>query len=179
MAGPLGWKAWEPVDYSLRTGQPAAHYASGQSLFDVVTEDPDAAKRLSETMITVHGAEPPFVADAYDFSAAGIIVDVGGARGDMLARARMRCARLYVADLMHRMGGTHGIYERSRLERHFRLVDTSDTCRTVFEWCGWILDGPPAVYNARGLLWMPTSRHVIRLAKRTETDASRIHIPPR
>jgi hypothetical protein len=90
----------------------------------------------------------------------------------------MRCARLHVADLMHRMGGTHGIYERSRLERHFRIVDTSDM-PNVFERCRWILDGPPAVYNARALLWMPTSRNLIRLAKRMKTDASSIHITPR
>ena len=29
-----------------------------------------------------------------------------------------------VTDLMHRMGGTSGIYERSRLERHFRDAQT-------------------------------------------------------
>jgi alkylation response protein AidB-like acyl-CoA dehydrogenase len=30
----------------------------------------------------------------------------------------------HVADLMHRMGGTNGICERSRLERHFRDAQT-------------------------------------------------------
>ena len=42
----------------------------------------------------------------------------------MLAGAHAVRASAHVADLMHRMGGSHGIYERSRLERHFRDAQT-------------------------------------------------------
>lgn len=35
-------------------------------------------------MIGFHGAEPPAVAAAYDFSDVGTIVDVGGASGHLL-----------------------------------------------------------------------------------------------
>jgi hypothetical protein len=41
--------------------------------------NPEEASLFSETMI--HGAEPPAVAAAYDFSASTTIVDVGGATG--------------------------------------------------------------------------------------------------
>ena len=42
----------------------------------------------------------------------------------MLACAHAVRTSAHVADLMHRMGGTNGIYERSRLERHFRDAHT-------------------------------------------------------
>jgi alkylation response protein AidB-like acyl-CoA dehydrogenase len=42
----------------------------------------------------------------------------------MLAGAHAVRTAARVADLMHRMGGTNGIYERSRLERHFRDAQT-------------------------------------------------------
>jgi indole-3-acetate monooxygenase len=42
----------------------------------------------------------------------------------MLACAHAVRTSAHVADLMHRMGGTSGIYERSRLERHFRDAQT-------------------------------------------------------
>ena len=53
-------------------------------VFDWLAQHPDEAKRFSETMVTVHGAEPPAVAAAYDFSSCGVIVDVGGASGNLL-----------------------------------------------------------------------------------------------
>jgi alkylation response protein AidB-like acyl-CoA dehydrogenase len=42
----------------------------------------------------------------------------------MLACAHAVRTSARVADEMHRMGGTSGIYERSRLDRHFRDAQT-------------------------------------------------------
>jgi indole-3-acetate monooxygenase len=42
----------------------------------------------------------------------------------MLAGAHAVRTSAHVGDLMHRMGGTNGIYERCRLERHFRDAQT-------------------------------------------------------
>jgi alkylation response protein AidB-like acyl-CoA dehydrogenase len=42
----------------------------------------------------------------------------------MLACAHAVRTSAQVVDLMHRMGGTNGIYQRSRLERHFRDAQT-------------------------------------------------------
>jgi hypothetical protein len=44
-------------------------------------------------MIGIHGAEPPAVAEAYDFSKFATIVDVGGATGNMLAHILARHAQ--------------------------------------------------------------------------------------
>jgi hypothetical protein len=54
-------------------------------VFDYLAQHPDEASLFSETMIGIHGEEPPAVADAYDFSVFGTIVDVGGATGNLLS----------------------------------------------------------------------------------------------
>ena len=90
MGGQWSWKAWEEFQYSVETGKPAFDKAFGMPIFDLLTQHPDEAARFSETMVSVHGAEPPAVADAYDFSSLGVIVDVGGATGNMLAHILTR-----------------------------------------------------------------------------------------
>jgi hypothetical protein len=92
LGGPLGWKSWDDIEYTLRTGLPGADHAFGKPFFDLLADDPEAAERFSETMIAIHGAEPASVADAYDFSTARTVVDVGGASGNMLAHILARHA---------------------------------------------------------------------------------------
>jgi len=90
MSGQSSWKAWEEFQYSIETGKPAIEKAFGMSLFDMLAQHPEEAARFSETMVSVHAAEPPAVAEAYDFSPLGVVVDVGGATGNMLAHILTR-----------------------------------------------------------------------------------------
>ena len=53
-------------------------------IFDWFAKNPEEASLFSETMVGFHGAEPPAVAAAYDFSGLKTIVDVGGATGNLL-----------------------------------------------------------------------------------------------
>ena len=85
MAGPWMWRAWGEFQYSVETGRTAIEKVYGMPLFDYLAQNPEEAKQFSEAMVGIHGAEPPAVADAYDFSAFGSIVDIGGATGNMLA----------------------------------------------------------------------------------------------
>lgn len=86
------WKAWGELPYAVATGASAFDRANGKPIFDYLGEDPDAGRRFSETMLAVHGAEPAAVAEAFDFSSAGVIVDIGGASGNMLASILARHA---------------------------------------------------------------------------------------
>ncbi len=45
---------------------------------------------FSEAMVALHGAEPPSIAAAYDFTDFGAVVDVGGATGNMSAAVLAR-----------------------------------------------------------------------------------------
>lgn len=85
MAGQWMWKAFGDFQYSLETGKTAMERAFGMPLFDYLAQHPVEAARFSEAMVGIHGAEPPAVAEAYDFSGFGSIVDIGGATGNMLA----------------------------------------------------------------------------------------------
>ena len=93
MAGPWSWKAMGEFKYSLETGKTAVEHVFGMPAFDYLAQHPEEAALFSEAMVGIHGAEPPAVADAYDFSAFGTIVDVGGATGNMLAHVLGRYAK--------------------------------------------------------------------------------------
>ena len=83
--GPAFWRSWEQILYSLQTGKPGFEKVFGMPVFEYLAQNPEAASAFSETMVGFHGAEPPAVARAYDFSGIKTLVDVGGATGNMLA----------------------------------------------------------------------------------------------
>jgi hypothetical protein len=82
---PALWRSWEEIVYSLETGKTGFEKVNGMPLFDYLARHPDDASHFSAAMVGFHGAEPPTVARAYDFSRFATIVDVGGATGNMLA----------------------------------------------------------------------------------------------
>ena len=83
--GPAFWHSWEEILYSLETGKTGFEKACGMPVFDYLAQHPEEASYFSEAMVGFHGAEPPAVAKAYDFSGIKTVVDVGGATGNMLA----------------------------------------------------------------------------------------------
>ena len=89
--------------YSVQTGKPGFEKALGAPIFDWLASHPEQASLFSETMIGFHGAEPPAIAKAYDFSGRSTIVDVGGATGHLLATilAANPTARGVLYDLPH------------------------------------------------------------------------------
>jgi O-methyltransferase domain/Dimerisation domain len=70
--------------YSVQTGKSGFEKSLGMPIFDWFGKHPEEASMFSETMIGIHGAEPPAVSAAYDFSGLTTIVDVGGATGHLL-----------------------------------------------------------------------------------------------
>jgi hypothetical protein len=97
------WRTWEEIFFSLQTGKPAFDKTWGMPFFDFLAKDKETASRFSEAMIGFHGAEPPTVAEAYDFSGVRTLVDVGGATGHMLATVLSRHSHLrgVLFDLPH------------------------------------------------------------------------------
>jgi hypothetical protein len=93
MAGPWMWRAWGEFQYSVETGKTSMEKVFGMPVFDYLAQNPRQAAQFSEAMIGIHGAEPPAVAEAYDFSKFATIVDVGGATGNMLAHILARHAQ--------------------------------------------------------------------------------------
>ena len=85
VAGNGFWNAVQRLPDTLNDGEPGFKKAHGTSWFEHLDTHPDEASRFNDTMIGFHGAEPPAVAEAYDFSDFDTIVDVGGGTGNMLA----------------------------------------------------------------------------------------------
>lgn len=89
--------------YSVQTGKPGFEKHLGMPIFDWLAKNPNEASMFSETMVGFHGAEPPAVAAAYDFSGMKTIVDVGGATGNLLTTILRRYpgSRGVLYDLPH------------------------------------------------------------------------------
>lgn len=90
MGGNAMWKVWEHFDHSMKTGEPATEKALGMPIFDYMGQHPELAKQFNGAMVGIHGAEPPAVAAAYDFSQFGTVTDIGGSTGNMLGHILTR-----------------------------------------------------------------------------------------
>jgi hypothetical protein len=103
IAGPTFWRGTEYFPYSVETGKPGFEKALGMPIFDYYAQHPEEASLFNETMIGVHGDEPPAVAEAYDFSKIGVLMDVGGGSGNLLTTILGRHAgpRGILFDLPH------------------------------------------------------------------------------
>jgi hypothetical protein len=118
------WHGWEDMLYSLQTGNTGFEKATGMPIFEYLRQNPEEASYFSEAMVGFHGAEPPAVAEAYDFSAFNVIVDVGGATGNMLAAilAKHLAPRGVLFDRSHVVNeapallASHGVAERVTIE---------------------------------------------------------------
>src|SRR5947209_196762 len=82
--GGWAWNAFGEMGYSVESGKSAFTKVYGMPPFQWLSSQPEEAALFGETMIGFHGAEPPAVAEAYDFSGFGTVVDVGGSTGNML-----------------------------------------------------------------------------------------------
>lgn len=116
--------SFDHIIYSIQTGKTAFEKAHGMAVFDYLAQHPEDASLFSETMVGIHGEEPPAVADAYDFSTFDSVVDVGGATGNMLAAilARYNRPRGVLFDMPHVVGDapallkTKGVSDRVTIE---------------------------------------------------------------
>lgn len=116
--------AFGQLMHSIETGGTGFEQAMGMPFFDYLGQHPDEAALFSETMVGFHGAEPPAVATAYDFSVFDTIVDVGGATGNLLAAILERHLgpRGILFDRPHVVNGApallkaRGVDERVRIE---------------------------------------------------------------
>ncbi len=126
LCGPWFARAMEELPASVTDGQTAFQKLNGMPVFDFLGRNPELASLFSETMVGIHGGEPPAVAAAYDFAKLGTIVDIGGATGNMLATILARHAHLkgILADLPHvvkeapALLKARGVAERVAIEAH-------------------------------------------------------------
>jgi hypothetical protein len=96
--GPPLWGSWGQLLHSVRTGAPAFDHVHGVDLFEYNRRHPEAGTDFDQAMASNTALAVRAVAAAYDFSAVGTVVDVGGGTGALapschsrqIARARKR-----------------------------------------------------------------------------------------
>ena len=103
LAGDWMSNGWQHLLYSVETGKSGFERSVGAPIFDWLAKHPEEASMFSETMVGIHGAEPPAIAAAYDFSGLETIIDVGGATGNLLTTilGRYPRSRGILYDLPH------------------------------------------------------------------------------
>jgi hypothetical protein len=79
------WQPWCYADQSLKTGEAVFQQMFGKDLWHYFNEDnPAAGERFNQAMTSMSRLYNTAITQAYDFSSAQTIVDVGGGQGSLL-----------------------------------------------------------------------------------------------
>jgi ubiquinone/menaquinone biosynthesis C-methylase UbiE len=82
--GGEAWQIWANLLHSIKTGQSARSLITGNSGFEHLERDPDAAAIFNQAMVDLTRLAAVDIARAYDFSGQQVM-DVGGGYGELLA----------------------------------------------------------------------------------------------
>lgn len=80
-----GWTAWGRFDISVRTGAPAFDAVFGTDCFTWLQNHPASLEVFQAAMSSYGELTGKAVAEAYDFSSIGTLLDVGGGHGTFLS----------------------------------------------------------------------------------------------
>jgi hypothetical protein len=127
IAGSGMWGGWGGFLHSVKTGETGFEKTFGQPIFDYLSTRPEEASVFNEAMIGIHGAEPPAVAAAYDFSGIQTLVDVGGGTGNLLTTVLAANPGLkgVLYDLPHVAAEAQSQIERKNLSDRCEIVSGS------------------------------------------------------
>jgi len=145
MTGEEHYVSWSELLYSVRTGKTAFEKLYKMGPFDYLSQHPEQGAIFDAAMTSVHGRESPAAAAAYDFSEVGILADVGGGNGSLLATILQKFPRLrgILYDLPP-------VIERSRA--NIEKAGLAERCQCI---AGSFFDSVPAGADAYML------RHII------------------
>lgn len=118
-AGPW-YRAYGALAHTVATGENAFRHVHAVSLFEYLANHPDEARMFDRRMTRFSSAEIPQIVEAYDFSGARTVVDVGGGEGRLLSAilGAHPALRGVVFDLPHVAGGAeHGLREGGVTDR--------------------------------------------------------------
>lgn len=79
------WTPYAHIKHSVLTGQPAFDTVYGTSVYKYFAEHPELAALFGATAASFHAQGVAAIATAHDFARYGIVVDVGGGTGSLLA----------------------------------------------------------------------------------------------
>jgi len=79
------WQAWGDLLHSVKTGQNAFRHVHGERVWDYRKRHPEEGRMFNAAMTGLSRQVSDAVIGAYDFGSFGMVVDVGGGCGALLA----------------------------------------------------------------------------------------------
>ena len=76
---------WDGLHHSALTGEPGFNKIFKQSVFEYIGAHPEFIPTTDAAMTAIHGHETNAMLEAYDFSAAHLLADIGGGNGSVIA----------------------------------------------------------------------------------------------
>ncbi|MEW5810955.1 MAG: methyltransferase [Actinomycetota bacterium] len=124
---PARWADWGSLDYSVRTGEPAADMLRGMPFFEYLDTDPEFAEVFNNAMTAASGLSDDVALQAYDFTGCRLAVDVGGGHGAVLATILRSApdARGVLFDLPTVVEGAGRIFEQAGVAPRARVESGS------------------------------------------------------
>ncbi|MFL5732658.1 MAG: methyltransferase [Chloroflexia bacterium] len=79
------WSEWGELLHSVTTGETAANHLHGMDHWELRERNPELGAIFNDMMTDTTSSQAASIAEAYDFSEIGTLVDVGGGRGALIA----------------------------------------------------------------------------------------------
>jgi hypothetical protein len=94
VGSPFGWDPWSGLADSVRTGDSAFQKHHGLPLFEYLDHHPEEARLYQAAIDAFSRDESRALAEAFDFSKAHRVVDIGGGQGTLLVEILTRWEHL-------------------------------------------------------------------------------------
>ena len=124
LRGEKTWQVWGDLLHSVETGETGYQHLFGLSLFEYNQQHPEHAILFNNMMTEWTTSVAPTVTGAYDFSATGTLVDVGGGHGQMLASILQVHTTLHsvLFDLPHVVEGAPPLLEAAGVADRCQVI---------------------------------------------------------
>jgi hypothetical protein len=127
MGRPYFFTSWGHLLHSVKTGEAAFPEVYGTTAWEYRAAHPEEGAIFDAAMTGLSGAEAEAVVRSYDFSAIGILVDVGGGEGALLAAilAANPALRGVLFDQPHVVAGAGPLLEQAGVADRCEVVGGS------------------------------------------------------
>ena len=124
---PSFWASWGHLLHSVRTGEPAFPYLHGTNVWEHRAAHPEEGEIFDAAMTGLSAPVAEAVAQSYDFSRVGVLADVGGGEGGLLATilAANPALRGVLFDLPHVVAAAGALLKRAGLADRCEVVGGS------------------------------------------------------
>ncbi len=119
----ITWRPWGQLGYSVKTGMPAFDHLFNASVFEHLSQNPEAAVVFDAAMTSTSATEARAVADAYGFKGIETLMDVAGGHGLLLATilGHRKTMRGVLFELPHVAAGAAATFTRTGLAGRVRI----------------------------------------------------------